>query len=107
MQGRRARLYSDAGRNYLASAAERATDDQSRKVYESAVYLTDILDRASSYSVATTFLARGLSSACWGTLLGGLFVIARDADILESIRQTPKQTPQLLFHSLPAQDRNP
>jgi nitroreductase len=40
-----ARLYSDAGRNYLASAAERATDDQSRKVYESAVYLTDILDR--------------------------------------------------------------
>jgi nitroreductase len=40
-----ARLYRDAGRNYLASAAERATDDQSRKVYESAVYLTDILDR--------------------------------------------------------------
>jgi nitroreductase len=40
-----ARLYSDAGRNYLASAAGRAMDDQTRKVYESAVYLTDILDR--------------------------------------------------------------
>lgn len=33
-------------------------------------------------------------------LLGGLFVIARDADILESIRQTPKQTPQLLWNQI-------
>ncbi|HET9078362.1 MAG TPA: nitroreductase family protein [Acidimicrobiales bacterium] len=38
-----ARLYNEGGRGYLESSAGRAMDDQTRKVYESALYLTDIL----------------------------------------------------------------
>ncbi len=34
------------------------------------------------------------------TLLGGLFVIARDADILEMIRQNPKDSWQLVWHQI-------
>lgn len=38
-----ARLYNEGGREYLQSAAGRELDDQTRKVYESALFLTDIL----------------------------------------------------------------
>lgn len=40
-----ARLYSEGGRGYLESAAGQAMDGQTRRVYESALYLTDILER--------------------------------------------------------------
>jgi nitroreductase len=40
-----ARLYSEGGRGYLESAAGREMDGQTRRVYESALYLTDILER--------------------------------------------------------------
>jgi nitroreductase len=40
-----ARLYAEGGRGYLESAAGREMDDQTRRVYESALYLCDILDR--------------------------------------------------------------
>ena len=40
-----ARLYSEGGRGYLESAAGRDMDEQSRRVYSSALYLTEILDR--------------------------------------------------------------
>ena len=40
-----ARLYSEGGRGYLESAAGRDMDDQSRRVYSSALYLTEILDQ--------------------------------------------------------------
>jgi len=40
-----ARLYNEGGADYLRSAAGNTMDDQTRKVYESALHLTDILDR--------------------------------------------------------------
>jgi len=40
-----ARLYAETGGAYLRSAAAGATDPQTRRVYESAVYLTEILGR--------------------------------------------------------------
>lgn len=40
-----ARLYAEAGGDYLRAAAGRDMDDQTRKVYQSAVHLTEILDR--------------------------------------------------------------
>jgi nitroreductase len=40
-----ARLYSEGGADYLRSAAANEMNDQTRRVYESAVYLTEILDR--------------------------------------------------------------
>ena len=40
-----ARMYSEGGRGYLESAAGREMDPQTRRVYESALFLTDILDR--------------------------------------------------------------
>lgn len=40
-----ARMYSEGGRGYLESAAGREMNAQTRRVYESALFLTDILDR--------------------------------------------------------------
>jgi nitroreductase len=40
-----ARLYSEGGADYLRSAAGNEMKDQTRRVYESALYLTEILDR--------------------------------------------------------------
>jgi len=40
-----ARMYKEGGADYLRSAAGREMDPQTRKVYESALYLTEILDR--------------------------------------------------------------
>jgi nitroreductase len=39
------RLYSEGGADYLRSAASREMDVQTRRVYESALYLTDVLGR--------------------------------------------------------------
>jgi nitroreductase len=38
-----ARLYNEGGRAYLAAQADNATDPQTRKVYQSALHLTEIL----------------------------------------------------------------
>jgi nitroreductase len=46
-----ARLYSEGGANYLLSTASSAMDDQRRRVYESAVYLTEILDRVPAHVI--------------------------------------------------------
>jgi nitroreductase len=40
-----ARIYTESGADYLRAAAGREQDDQTRRVYESAVYLTEILDQ--------------------------------------------------------------
>jgi len=40
-----ARMYSEGGADYLRSAAGNEMQDQTRRVYESALYLTEILDR--------------------------------------------------------------
>jgi nitroreductase len=39
------RIYSEGGREYLESAASSELDPQTRRVYESALFLTEILDR--------------------------------------------------------------
>jgi nitroreductase len=38
-----ARLYNDSGRQYLAAQVNNATDSQTRKVYESALHLAEVL----------------------------------------------------------------
>jgi nitroreductase len=38
-----ARLYEEGGRDYLRSSAAKAKDPQTKRVYESALYLTDVL----------------------------------------------------------------
>jgi nitroreductase len=40
-----ARIYNEGGSDYLRSAAGNAMDDQTRRVYESALHLTEILAR--------------------------------------------------------------
>ncbi|HET6966606.1 MAG TPA: nitroreductase family protein [Acidimicrobiales bacterium] len=40
-----ARIYSEGGKGYLESAAGREMDAQTKRVYESALFLTDILER--------------------------------------------------------------
>lgn len=40
-----ARLYKEGGAGYLKAAASNVMDAQTRRVYESALYLTEILDR--------------------------------------------------------------
>lgn len=40
-----ARLYNEGGAGYLRSAASSEMNDQTRRVYESALHLTEILDR--------------------------------------------------------------
>ena len=40
-----ARIYSEGGKGYLQSAAGREMDAQTKRVYESALFLTDILER--------------------------------------------------------------
>lgn len=40
-----ARMYSEGGRAYLESAAAREMDPQTKRVYESALYLADVLER--------------------------------------------------------------
>lgn len=40
-----ARLYTEGGADYLKSAASNEMNDQTRRVYESALFLTEILDR--------------------------------------------------------------
>ncbi len=40
-----ARMYAEAGLDYLRAAAAGAEDPQTRRVYESAVYLAEVLDR--------------------------------------------------------------
>ena len=40
-----AQMYNAGGKGYLESAASSEMDDQTRKVYESALFLTDILDQ--------------------------------------------------------------
>ena len=45
-------IYARAGRDYLARAATTETDDQTRRVYESALHLTDILARVPVHVIA-------------------------------------------------------
>ena len=40
-----ARMYAEGGAGYLKAAAGQEKDDQTRRVYESALHLTEILDR--------------------------------------------------------------
>jgi nitroreductase len=40
-----ARIYTEGGAEYLRSAASTAPEGQTRRVYESALYLTEVLDR--------------------------------------------------------------
>jgi nitroreductase len=47
-----AQLYTASGRDYLAAAAEGATDPQMRRVYESALALTETLHRVPLHVIA-------------------------------------------------------
>lgn len=47
-----ARLYAEGGADYLRSAAAREMDPQTKRVYESAVHLADILGRVPVHVIA-------------------------------------------------------
>lgn len=47
-----ARLYAEGGADYLKSAAERELDPQTRRVYESAIHLADVLGRVPVHVIA-------------------------------------------------------
>ncbi len=47
-----ARLYAEGGAEYLRSAAERTSDLQTRRVHDSALYLTEVLGRVPVHVVA-------------------------------------------------------
>ena len=47
-----ARLYAEGGADYLKSAAAREMDPQTRRVYESAIHLADVLGRVPVHVIA-------------------------------------------------------
>lgn len=75
-------LYRQVGADYLSAAGRRASDPQTRRVYESAVYLTEILDRvpvhvvpcierraADATTVAAASLYGSILPAVWSFML--------------------------------------
>ena len=77
-----ARLYDEGGADYLRSAAANAMDEQTKRVYESALYLTDILDRVPVHvipcvrgridhasSIASASMYGSIIPAAWNFML--------------------------------------
>ncbi len=69
-----ARLYAAVGADYLRSAAADTTDPQTRRVYESAVALTDILERVPVHVIPCVqgpvdLGSNGAAAAAYGSIL--------------------------------------
>ena len=69
-----ARLYNEAGRGYLESAGATALDEQTRRVYESALALTDILDRVPVHVIPCIEgrldnLPNGFAASMYGSVM--------------------------------------
>jgi nitroreductase len=69
-----ARLYSDGGRDYLAAAAKNEMDDQTRRVYESALHLTDVLDKVPVHVIPCIKswgdnLPNGIAASMYGSIM--------------------------------------
>jgi nitroreductase len=69
-----ARLYSEGGKGYLESAVGREMDAQTKRVYESALFLTDILDRVPVHVIPCVegraeSTMNGLSASVYGSIL--------------------------------------
>lgn len=69
-----ARLYAEGGADYLKSAAAREMDPQTRRVYESAIHLADVLGRVPVHVIAclqgrADNLPNILSASMYGSII--------------------------------------
>jgi nitroreductase len=69
-----ARLYSEAGGAYLRSAADSSTEGQTRRVYESAVALTETLERVPVHVIPciegrVDNMPNGIAASQYGSIL--------------------------------------
>jgi nitroreductase len=69
-----ARCYSEAGAGYLKMAAERELDEQTRRVYESALALTEFLDRVPVHVIPCIEgridnLPNGFAASMYGSIM--------------------------------------
>ena len=69
-----ARLYAEGGADYLKSAAARELDPQTRRVYESAIHLADVLGRVPVHVIAclegrADNLPNILSASMYGSII--------------------------------------
>ena len=76
-----ARLYAASGRAYLEAAATTAEDPQTRRVYESAVALTDFLDRVPVHVIPCIEgrldgMPNGIAASAYGSILPAVWSFA-------------------------------
>ena len=65
-----ARLYNEVGQAYLAQAASAVSDDpQTKRVYESALYLTNILDRVPVHVIPCIQGGYGHGASTYGSIM--------------------------------------
>lgn len=69
-----ARIYAEVGSEYLAMAAEGAEDHQTRRVYESALALTDVLGRVPVHVIPcmegrVDGAENGIAAAAYGSII--------------------------------------
>lgn len=69
-----ARIYAEVGSEYLAMAAEGAEDPQTRRVYESALALTDVLGRVPVHVIPcmegrVDGAENGIAAAAYGSII--------------------------------------
>jgi nitroreductase len=72
-----ARLYKEGGEDYLKAAASQSMDDQSRRVYDSALYLTEILERVPVHVIpCIKGRADGMPNVMTASLFGSVIPAA-------------------------------
>ena len=69
-----ARMYNEGGKGYLESAVSQAMDDQTRRVYESALHLTDILEQVPAMVIPCIqgrceSTHNGISASAYGSIM--------------------------------------
>jgi nitroreductase len=69
-----ARMYNEGGRGYLESAVNQDMDDQTRRVYESALHLTDILEQVPAMVIPCIqgrceSTHNGISASAYGSII--------------------------------------
>jgi nitroreductase len=69
-----ARMYSEGGKGYLESAANQEMEEQTRRVYQSALFLTEILDRVPAMVIPCIqgrceSTHNGISASAYGSIM--------------------------------------
>lgn len=76
-----ARIYSESGRAYLEAAAATTEESQTRRVYESAVALTDFLDKVPVHVIPciegrVDGMPNGIAASIYGSILPAVWSFA-------------------------------